>query len=92
MEFEQDFWWDAKFSGLKFAGSLAGKRYVFAISRTALVDFFQTADTPEQAIVNFEQNRPRFESLVERFVAKERCPHDDGPVVITFLSCIEYQL
>ena len=53
MEFEADFWWDSKFSGLKFAGSIHGKRYVFAISRTALVDFFQTADTVEQAIENF---------------------------------------
>jgi hypothetical protein len=92
MEFEADFWWDSKFSGLKFAGSIHGKRYVFAISRTALVDFFQTADTVEQAIENFEQNRPRFESMVERFVLGERLPHYDGPVVVTLLRCIEYQL
>jgi hypothetical protein len=92
MEFEENYWWDSKFSGLKFVGSTDGKRYVFAVSRTALVDFFQTVDTPEQAILNFEENRARFESMVQRFVTGERFPHDDGPIVVTFLRCIEYQL
>jgi hypothetical protein len=92
MEFEADFRWDSKFSGLKFAGTSEGKRYIFAVSRAALVDFFETVDTPEQAILNFEQNRSRFESMVQRFIAAERMPHDDGPVLVNFLRCIEYKL
>lgn len=92
MEFENKFWWDSKFSGLKFVGTTDGKRYVFAVSRTALVDFFQTVDTPEQAILNFEENRLRFENMVQRFITAERSPHDDGPIVVTLLRCIEYQL
>jgi hypothetical protein len=30
--------------------------------------------------------------MVQRFVIGERFPHDDGPIVVTFLRCIEYQL
>ena len=92
MEFEQAAWWDDKFSGVKFAGSTAGKRYIFAVSRSALIDFFQTADTKEQAFLNFEEHRPRFELLAGRRVLEEKLPHDDGPIVITYLICIEYQL
>ncbi|CAA0082712.1 DUF1488 family protein [Zhongshania aliphaticivorans] len=92
MEFESTAIWDDKFSGVKFAGSIGGKRYMFAISRAALIDFFQTADTKEQALLNFEENRSRFERLATRRVVEEKLPHDDGPVVITYLICIEYQL
>ena len=92
MNFEGEAWWDDKFSGVKFAGSINGKRYIFAISRAALIDFFQTADTKEQAFSNFEENRLRFERLAERRVVEEKLPHDDGPVVVTYLTCIEYQL
>ncbi|POP51227.1 DUF1488 family protein [Zhongshania marina] len=92
MEFEDAASWDDKFSGVKFAAKAAGKRYIFAVSRSALIDFFQTADTKEQAFLNFEENRSRFERLATRRVVEEKLPHDDGPIVITYLICIEYQL
>ena len=90
--FEREFWWDPNFQAVKFAGIWDGQRYVFAISRSALNDYFRTEDSREAAIINFEEHRDRVEQLATRLIALGVGPSEHGHYFISTEVCEKLSL
>ncbi len=75
---QSEHWWDVVSRSVHFDGACNGKRYVFAISGVALNDYYETADTRDEALSNYKLHIKEIESLAARF-ASEVKGNDDVP-------------
>lgn len=88
-EFEDnEYWTSSNPESLMFDGLLDGERFVFAVSRVALNDFYRTPDTPNDAINNYLNNSDHIEAVAARF-ASEFEPNVDAPHY--FINSNEYR-
>ncbi|HGV9307506.1 TPA: DUF1488 family protein [Vibrio fluvialis] len=62
-EIEKEWNWAMNTESIHFHLSDGQKRHTFDITRTALVDYFHTEDTKEQALALFEQYKERIINL-----------------------------
>jgi len=75
--------------GVKFILRKGDERKLFEISRIALVDYFQTADTRADALQNFEVNRDRILALALRILIEKT---DSDTYNIHLEDCRRFQL
>lgn len=81
---EDEWSWEMKTDSIHFHLSDGQERHTFDITRTALVDYFRTEDTKEQALALFEQYKERIVSLALRVMSE---PMSDGPHLIKLETC-----
>ncbi|WP_262460794.1 hypothetical protein [Alloalcanivorax balearicus] len=74
-----EYWRDIGKDCICFEGFIKDERYVFAVSCIALNDYYETPDTPDDALKNYEENSNHVETIAERyadeFEANEESPH-----------------
>ncbi|MEY8241409.1 MAG: DUF1488 family protein [Cycloclasticus sp.] len=87
-----EWWWDVALQAVKFDAMYDGDTYIFAISRNSLVDYFQTQDTKEDAIANFEEHIGRIHDLAIRFSSDYNSNEDSPHYLIKNQDCVDYNL
>lgn len=75
--------------GTKFVLLNGEDRKLFEISRNALVDYFETPDTREDANHNFENYRDRICALALRLIDEQP---EDASYMILLEDCRRFQL
>lgn len=89
-EFEDFFWEEISPAGIKFNGFLDGKRYVFFVSRIAINDYYQTTDSREQLVANFEENRDHINNVAANYADDSEADDESPHYVITSDDFAEY--
>lgn len=89
--FSEETQWNIQRGTVIFYANVDGLRIQCSISRVALVDYYQTEDTKDQALNNFVENEDAIYDLVEKLIRADTF-EEDGSIVIHLATCQKYNL
>ncbi|NMH66583.1 DUF1488 domain-containing protein [Shewanella salipaludis] len=89
--FLEEYQWDMSKQAVTFWADVDNQRITCQISREALVDYYRTEDTKEQALINFEDNQYDICNLAEHLIRNDVF-EEDGGIFIYFETCQNYNL
>lgn len=72
LKFSNETSWDGQKEPLMFFAEVAGKKVTCRVSQIALNDHYQTEDTKEKAIENYEKNKKDIQKLAGELIEQDR--------------------
>jgi len=91
IEFPAEEYWDAAVEAIRFPADLNDRRIMCSISRIALVDYYRTEDTKDNALGLFKEHRKAINNLATRLLNEGRF-NEKGEIFIMFEDVAHYQL